>query len=94
MDRNAGRFVMIATTLWLSGCATIDSINTAERGTPKVFSGTRLDVAAIAGDDSRLRRFRTAPPRYPWLDLPFSVIADLVIFPLTCGAAAYEAVFE
>jgi uncharacterized protein YceK len=94
MDRNTGWFVVVVAMLWLSGCATIDSINTAERGTPKVFSGMRLNAAAIAEDASGLRRFKAAPPRYPWVDLPFSLAADLVLFPLASGAAAYEALFD
>lgn len=80
-------------TLWVSGCATVTSIDSAEHGTPLVYSGTRLDLAAIADDERGLRKFKTMPPAYPWLDLPFSLFADTLIFPLSSGVAAYEWLF-
>lgn len=84
-------FLIIAAALTAgSGCATISAISTAERGSPKVYAGTRLDLHAIAGNESALRRFRTEPPRYPWLDLPFSALLDTLMVPLTLSVAAYE----
>lgn len=79
--------------LWVSGCATVTSIDSAEHGTPLVYSGTRLDLAAIADDERGLRKFKTSPPAYPWLDLPFSLAADSFIFPLSFGVATYEWLF-
>jgi len=85
--------VWLVMALWVSGCATVASIDSAEHGTPLVYSGTRLDLAAIANDESGLRQFKTMPPAYPWLDLPFSLAADTLIFPLSSGVAAYEWLF-
>jgi len=76
------------------GCASYRTISTAERGTPKVFSGTRLDVQAILHSDSTTRQFKTEPPSYPWLDLPFSFLLDAIVFPLSASVALYEVVFE
>ncbi len=76
------------------GCASYRTISTAERGTPLVFSGTRLDVHAILQNDSGLRKFKTEPPSYPWLDLPFSFFLDAMVVPLSASIALYEAVFE
>jgi len=73
-----------------SGCATYRTISTAEQGSPKVFSGARLDVSAVLGDEFGLRKFKTDPPRYPLVDLPFSIALDTVILPLTVRAATGE----
>ena len=70
-----------------TGCATYRTISTAEQGSPKVFSGTRLDVSAIQGDEIALRKFKADPPRYPLVDLPFSIGLDMAILPLTVRAA-------
>ena len=75
---------------FLSGCATYRTISTAEQGSPKVLSGARLDVSAILGDELALRKFKTDPPRYPLVDLPFSIGLDAVILPLTARAATGE----
>jgi len=45
-------------------------------GDPVFMSGTRLDVAAIAGDQAVLNRLKARPPAWPWLDLSYSVVAD------------------
>ena len=73
-----------------SGCATYRTISTAEQGSPKVFSGARLDVSAVLGDEFGLRKFKTDPPRYPLVDLPFSIALDAAILPLTVRAATGE----
>ena len=85
--------VWLVAALWVSGCATVTSIDSAEHGTPLVYSGIRLNLAAIADDESGLRKFKTVPPGYPWLDLPFSMVADTFISPLSFGVAAYEWLF-
>ena len=76
------------------GCASYRTISAAERGTPKVFSGARLDVHAMLNNEYALRKFKTEPPLYPWFDLPFSLFADAMIFPLTSSAAVSEMIFE
>ena len=73
-----------------SGCATYRTISKAEQGSPKVFSGTRLDVSAIRGDEIGLRKFKVDPPKYPLVDLPFSIGFDTAILPLTVRAATGE----
>jgi uncharacterized protein YceK len=85
--------VWLVAAFWVGGCATVTSIDSAEHGTPLVYSGTRLDLAAVADDESGLRKFKTVPPASPWLDLPFSLIADTFILPLSFGVAAYEWLF-
>ena len=77
-----------------SGCATYRTISAAEQGSPKVFSGTRLDVNAIRGDEVALRKFKTDPPRYPLLDLPLSIGFDMAILPLTVPIATGELLFK
>ena len=77
-----------------SGCATYRTISTAEQGSPKVFSGTRLDVSAIWGDEVALRKFKADPPRYPLVDLPFSIGFDIAILPLTVPIATGELLFK
>ena len=77
-----------------SGCATYRTISTAEQGSSKVFSGTRLDVSAIRGDEVALRKFKAVPPRYPLVDLPLSIGFDIAILPLTVPIAAGELLFK
>jgi uncharacterized protein YceK len=76
-----------------TGCATYRTISEVEPGSPMVFSGTRLDVKAITGDEIGIRKFRATPPYYPLVDLPFSLVADTLILPLTFSVATYEFVF-
>ena len=77
-----------------SGCATYRTISAAEQGSPKVFSGTRLDVNAIRGDEVALRKFKADPPRYPLVDLPLSIGFDIAILPLTVPIATGELLFK
>ena len=87
MFRLCVSLIIVAALTAGNGCA---AISTAERGSPKIYAGTRLDLHAIAGNASALRRFHTEPPRYPWLDLPFSALLDTLMVPLTLSVAAYE----
>ncbi|MBA1147200.1 YceK/YidQ family lipoprotein [Ectothiorhodospiraceae bacterium WFHF3C12] len=85
----------LSAALLLCGCASISTLDDAALvGTPKIYSGTRLDLHAIAGDSVALRRFPVAPPRFPLIDLPFSFALDTLVLPLTVPAACYEAVFH
>lgn len=70
----------------MAGCATVATIQSAGPRTAKVFSGTRLDLLAIADADQRSAKFPVAPPPNPWLDLPFSFGLDVLMLPLTLGA--------
>ena len=79
----------------VSGCATVQTMSKAELGSPKVYSGTRLNINAIRHDVSGVSKFKVEQPQYPLIDLPFSFVLDTVIlFPITLPAAAYEAVFK
>lgn len=77
-----------------SGCATYQTISNAEVGSPKVFSGTRMNLAAMRGDESTLRRLPGTPPRRPALDLPLSLVLDTALLQMTVPVALYEFVFE
>ncbi|MBI3606947.1 MAG: YceK/YidQ family lipoprotein [Nitrospirae bacterium] len=84
-----------ALAMALAGCGTIRTIPLLESsGSPKIYTGTRLDFHAITGNESRLTKFKTNPPAYPWIDLPFSLIADTLIFPVSSPVATYEFLFE
>ena len=84
--------------LLLINCATIHSISAAKRDSPKVYSGTRIDVHALNHDtrylDSIYSRYGIRSPEYPGADLPFSFILDSFLFPLTSSVALYETVFD
>lgn len=96
MQVSKSHFSVIAMTLQLllSGCATYTTISDAQRGTAKVFSGTRLDIKAIRGDRLPTKAFKSEPPSHPVLDLPFSFTMDIFMIPMTSSAVIYETVFE
>lgn len=77
-----------------TGCATYSTISNADKGSAKVFSGTRLDARALAGETTINGKFNVSAPRYTFLALPFSAMADMVLFPMTWSAAVYEVIFE
>ena len=88
-------WITIALALGLNGCATVRTMPTlASYGSPKVFSGTRLDYNAVTKDEADLGKFKTAAPAYPLLDLPFSTILDTIILVVTVPIAMYELVFD
>ena len=86
--------VLIVLSVASTGCATYRTISEAAPGSPKVFSGTRLDIDAMRDNEIGVRKFKVAPPPYPIVDLPFSLLLDTLIFPLTFSAAAHELIFE
>ena len=51
----------------LSGCASFDTISAARPGSPKIYSGTRLDLHAAQGDQYAVEKFRVPPPAQPLL---------------------------
>ena len=84
---------LIALLLVLSsftGCATYRSIEATQPGSPKVYSGTRMNIAALRQDDGALQRFHAEAPAYPALDLPFSLVLDTVMFPLTWSRVIFD----
>ena len=88
------RFLLAACiALSLQGCATYSTISEAKPGSPKIYSGTRLDVHAIEGNEFAQLKFKVEPPPHPGLDLPFSFILDTIMLPLTLSITSYEALF-
>jgi uncharacterized protein YceK len=72
----------------VSSCATVRTLTEYRPGDPVFMSGTRLDVAAIVNDKVVLKRVHARPPAWPWLDLPFSFVADLFFWMLPRMPAA------
>jgi len=76
----------------LDGSATVRTLVYYKPGDPVLLSGARLDAAAIGGDRVTLGRFHADPPAWPWLDLPFSFVADMFfwILPRKAGTSGSE----
>ena len=76
----------------LSGCATFKSLDAEVPLLQRVFiySGTRLDWAALQQNDVAIRKFNTVPPSYPLLDLPFSFAMDSIFLPLAVSAEIFH----
>ena len=78
----------------LSGCGTFKSLDVAAH-LPLyerifIYSGTRLDWAAIAKNDAALSKLKAAPPCYPIVDLPLSFALDSIFLPLTVSAEIFH----
>ena len=76
----------------LSGCATFNSLNADVPLYERVFvySGTRLDWAALENDNVTIRKLKAEPPNYPLVDLPFSFAMDSVFLPLAISAEIFH----
>lgn len=87
--------IMIMASMILgSGCASYRTVTTAEAGTAKVYSGTRLNLHAALERPIPAQKFKAEPPAHPLLDLPFSLLLDTLILPVTLSTSMYEAIFE
>jgi uncharacterized protein YceK len=78
----------------LSGCATFKSLD-VDAHLPLyerifIYSGTRLDWAAIAKNDAALSKLKATPPCYPLVDLPLSFALDSIFLPLTVSAEIFH----
>jgi len=78
----------------LSGCTTFKSLD-VNAHLPLyerilIYSGTRLDWAAIEKNDAALSKFKATPPCYPLVDLPFSFALDSIFLPLTVSAEIFH----
>ncbi|MGZ5052534.1 MAG: YceK/YidQ family lipoprotein [Methylobacter sp.] len=77
----------------LSGCATFSTLNDTELPLPErtfIYSGTRLDWAALSQNKAALNKFDVAPPAYPLLDLPLSFALDSLFLPLSICAEIFH----
>jgi uncharacterized protein YceK len=76
----------------LSGCATFKTLDTHLPLDQRMFiySGTRLDWAALAKKETVLRKFKVAPPRYPLIDLPLSFTFDSIFLPIAVCAEIFH----
>ena len=73
----------------LSSCATVATATRYSKDSPVLYSGTRLNIAALRQDGDTLDEFRQydmRAPEYPLLDLPFSLIADTGVLALIVAA--------
>ncbi len=76
----------------LSGCATFKTLDARLPLDQRMFiySGTRLDWAALAKNDVALRKFKVTPPRYPLVDLPVSFALDSLFLPIAVCAEIFH----
>jgi uncharacterized protein YceK len=84
--------VLVATlvVMGIPGCATFKSLDASIPGGPKIYSETRLDISALTGNKTSIRKFKTEAPAYPLLNLPFSFAFDTVLLPLSIPRSIYE----
>lgn len=78
------------------GCATARTANNVHVGSPKVYGGTRVNVAALSGNKKALETYKgygiEAPP-YPGVDFLPSLVFDTVLFPYALGYSMDEYIF-
>ncbi|MGY6276770.1 YceK/YidQ family lipoprotein [Methylomonas sp. MgM2] len=70
----------------LSGCATLKTLDDTRLPLNQrifIYSGSRLDWAALTENQAALRKFSVEPPDYPLIDLPLSFGLDTLFLPLT-----------
>jgi len=68
----------------LSACSTLNSAGLVTRESPRAFTGTQLNIAAIGRNAHTLaefERFGMRPAAFPVADLPFSFALDVVLLP-------------
>jgi len=81
-------FILMMLSVASTGCATYRTYRRPHQE-PEGFSGTRLDINVIGGNEIGIRKFKVAPPAYRWLT--FHLVSFLnLIFPLTFSVATYE----
>ena len=90
---------MLIFTLLTTACASLTTTTHFTKESPKIYSGTRLDIHASANHDTILRSYRdkygVQPPDYPKLDFPFSLLFDTIILvPVVMPIVLYQAVFD
>lgn len=85
-------FTMSTVVLLFTGCATYKTISVTKYGSssPRIYSGTRLNIHAILDNRYALKKFEAAPPEYPILDLPASFALDTLFLPMTASSVVTE----
>lgn len=76
----------------LSGCATFKTLDTDIPLSQRMFiySGTRLNWAAVTENQAALKRMKVTPPRYPIVDLPLSFTLDTFFSPFAACAEIFH----
>lgn len=88
------KLLILLVVLQLAGCGTYASMQ--KYGTPNpdqlVMGGIRKDIAAASGAavDPWLKK---QPAYNPYIDMPFSAIADAVLLPFTLSYVVIDCVF-
>lgn len=80
-------------SILLLGCATVRTADNAHVGSPKVYGGTRLNIAALRSNEealARFERFNIEPPEHPAVDLPLSFFGDTLLLPFSIWYTATE----
>ncbi len=80
------RLLALLLSTCLSGCATVSSLHAGKADAPLVYVGTRLDWYALQGGCCAEQRFGTAPPAYPAVDMPFSLLLDTLLLPFAVAS--------
>jgi uncharacterized protein YceK len=78
--------------IMLSGCATFNTLDTDIPLNQRMFiySGTRLNWAALTENQAALSKMKVTPPRYPIVDLPLSFTLDTFFFPFAVCAEIFH----
>jgi uncharacterized protein YceK len=73
--------IFISLSVLLGGCATYKTTSHFTIDSPKLYSGTRMDLDAMNQSQSYIvKKYNVDAPSHPLLDLPCSFILDTVIF--------------
>lgn len=96
MRLEARVFLFLFVILFLSGCATLRTVPHFTLDTPKLYSGTRMDLDAMnQRQDYIIKKYNVEAPSHPRLDLPFTFFLDTaVLVPVTLPIAIGEALFD
>jgi uncharacterized protein YceK len=87
--------IIAVSVFFVCGCATIRTMPyVATPGSPKIYSGARLDYHAIAGTEEFHGQGKVEAPIHPLIDFPFSTLFDTAILLVTVPVATYEFLFE
>jgi uncharacterized protein YceK len=91
-------FYICISSFWVlcsSGCSTLRTVPHFTLNSPKLYSGTRMDLDAMKHNkDYVLKKYNVDAPSNPKLDLPFSFLMDTVVLPVVFPVALSDAIFE